>query len=127
MLKLNAGFNRKIGEPNYGSRGASVNVELELESSLIDDPQALMGRVRNLFDLARRAVDDELETGPPQAGNTVADNQSSQRSGNRLSGNTAGNGCICLRYLLTIMDFLLRFVLIYPAYRSFGQPAGIPV
>ena len=34
MLKLNAGFSRKVGEPNYGSRGASVNVELEGESNL---------------------------------------------------------------------------------------------
>ena len=32
MIKLNAGFSRKVGEPNYGSRGASVNVELELEN-----------------------------------------------------------------------------------------------
>jgi len=60
MLKLNAGFSRKIGEPNYGSRGASVNVELEVESSLINDPEALTGRIRKLFDLARRSVDEEL-------------------------------------------------------------------
>ncbi len=25
MIKLNAGFSRKVGEPNYGSRGATVN------------------------------------------------------------------------------------------------------
>jgi len=60
MLKLNAGFSRKVGEPNYGSRGASVNVELEVESNLINDPEALTGRIRSLFDLARRSVDEEL-------------------------------------------------------------------
>ena len=60
MLKLNAGFSRKIGEPNYGSRGASVNVELEVESALVGDPDALLERIRSLFDLARRSVDQEL-------------------------------------------------------------------
>ena len=48
MLKLNAGFSRKVGEPNYGSRGASVNVELEVESNLIGDPDALKRRIRQL-------------------------------------------------------------------------------
>ena len=60
MLKLNTGFSRKIGEPNFGSRGASVHVELEVESNLINDPEALAGRIRSLFDLARRSVDEEL-------------------------------------------------------------------
>lgn len=66
MLKLNAGFSRKIGEPSFGSRGASVNVELELDSNLIRDPDTLCDRIRNLFDLARRSVDDELalDAGP---------------------------------------------------------------
>jgi hypothetical protein len=65
MLKLNAGFSRKVGEPNYGSRGASVNVELEVESGLIGDPDALLARIRNLFTLAKRSVDAEL--GSPAA------------------------------------------------------------
>jgi len=63
MLKLNAGFSRKVGEPNYGSRGASVNVELEVESNLVSDPDGLMGRIRSLFALAKRAVDAELQNG----------------------------------------------------------------
>ncbi len=63
MIKLNAGFSRKVGEPNYGSRGASVNVELELESGLIGDPDALMTKIQNLFDIARRSVDAELNGG----------------------------------------------------------------
>lgn len=60
MIKLNTGFSRKVGEPSYGSRGASVNVELELEGHLIQDPGALQQRIRQLFTLAKAAVDEEL-------------------------------------------------------------------
>ena len=105
MLKLNAGFSRKIGEPNYGSRGASVNVELELESGLIGDPNALLARINSLFDLARRSVDTELagsqtNTGYPNANtntntNTNTNSQPPQQHSNRFAGNGAppgGNG-----------------------------------
>ena len=37
-LKLNIGFSRKVGERDYGSRGASANLELELESGLVEAP-----------------------------------------------------------------------------------------
>ena len=57
MLKFNAGFSRKVGEPNYGSRGASVNVELEVASGLISDPDAFMTRIGNLFGVAKWSVD----------------------------------------------------------------------
>ena len=60
MITLNAGLSRKVGEPNYGSRGATVNLQLEVESSLVNDPEALMSRIRRLFQLARQAVDEEL-------------------------------------------------------------------
>ncbi len=35
-MKLNVGLSRKVGEPNYGSRGASVNLELELDAALVE-------------------------------------------------------------------------------------------
>jgi hypothetical protein len=63
MLKLNAGLSRKIGEPDYCSRGASVNLELEVESHLVSEPDALLERIRKLFALARQAVDVELNNG----------------------------------------------------------------
>ncbi len=63
MLKLNAGISRKVGEPNYGSRGATVHLELEVESHLIQDPDGLTDRIRKLFQLAKRAVDEELNGG----------------------------------------------------------------
>ena len=63
MIKLNAGISRKVGEPGYSSRGASVNVELEVESNLINDPNSLLDRIRRLFAMARDAVNEELTTG----------------------------------------------------------------
>jgi len=65
MLKLNVGFNRKAGEANYGSRGASVNLELELDSGLASDPERLKERIRSLFLLAKASVDEELGGGGP--------------------------------------------------------------
>lgn len=63
MLKLNVGFNRKVGEANYGSRGASVNLELELDSGLVGDADRLKERIRQLFVLAKESVNEEL-SGP---------------------------------------------------------------
>ena len=68
MIKLNAGFSRKVGEPSYGSRGASVNLELELESSVIDSPDRMHDKIRSLFAMARKAVDEELQNGNPKTG-----------------------------------------------------------
>lgn len=60
-LKLNVGFSKKIGQPNYGSLGASCHLELELESSLFQgDPDAFHDRARQAFAACRRAVDAEL-------------------------------------------------------------------
>ncbi len=68
MLKINVGFNRKTGEANYGSRGASVNLELELDSGLAHEPERLKDRIRQLFSLAKASVDEELHTQPPDTG-----------------------------------------------------------
>ena len=59
-MKLNVGLSRKVGEPNYGSRGASVNLELELDSSLVEEPERLRDRIRQLYQLAKSSVDEEL-------------------------------------------------------------------
>jgi len=59
-LKLNVGASRKVTDNNYGSRGASVNLELELDASLVAEPQKLQERIRDLFDLVRTSLAEEL-------------------------------------------------------------------
>jgi len=59
-LKVNVGLSRKVGEANYGSRGGSINVEMELDTALVNDPPRLQERIRHLFGLVRASLVEEL-------------------------------------------------------------------
>jgi hypothetical protein len=91
MLKLNVGFTKKVGEANYGSRGAAVNLELELDSSLAGDAERLRERIKQLFVMAKTSVDEELtgtkSTGPGANGHNGGDNTCTGTNGN---GHVAG-------------------------------------
>ncbi len=85
MLRLNIGSSQKIGQPNYGSRGASLHFEVELESALLRDPEQLQEKVRELFGLARDSVQEELAA-------PVVESEVSQTSDQRQNNNGATNG-----------------------------------
>ncbi len=96
-LKTNVGVSRKVADNNYGSRGASVNLEVELDSSLIQEPERLQERIRQLFRLAQQAIDEELSR--QQAGGTAshatngtANGQTAQASPNGTNGHATSNG-----------------------------------
>jgi hypothetical protein len=97
-MKLNVGLSRKVGEPNYGSRGASVNLELELDNSLVEQPERLRDRIRQLYQLAKASVDEELHgTGQqPVANNNHGDDHNNGQGGGldqyRVSNRDKGNG-----------------------------------
>ena len=60
-LRLNVGVSRKVGLPDYGSVGASCNVEVEVDANLIDrDLDAFHARVRDVYVACHQAVHDEL-------------------------------------------------------------------
>jgi len=67
MLKIIIGRSLKVGEPNYGSRGASVHFEVEVDHGLAEQPQALRQKIRELFAQAQAAVRAELH-GPETNG-----------------------------------------------------------
>jgi hypothetical protein len=60
-LKLNVGIQKKHGQPNYSSVGASCHVELELDQSLlVDDLDGFHDRIRRTYAACRDAVEAEL-------------------------------------------------------------------
>jgi hypothetical protein len=93
MMKLNVGLCRKIGEANYGSRGASVNLELELDSSLVGGPAKLKERIRQFFGLVRTAVAEELNASngkPADHGSTHSNGSGTRHPGGPTNGHGAG-------------------------------------
>src|SRR5262245_62255210 len=60
-LKLSVGVSRKVGQPDYGSVGASCQLELEVDSALLErDLDGFHARVRDAYVAAHQAVHDEL-------------------------------------------------------------------
>jgi hypothetical protein len=99
-LKTTVSVSRKIADNNYGSRGASVGLEVELDSTLIQAPERFHERIRQVFRLAQQAIDEELNR---QQANGTASRQTNgaanghaaqpaQNGGNGNAANANGNG-----------------------------------
>ena len=95
-LKLNCGVNKKVGQPDFGSLGASCNIEIEMDGSLIlNDLETFHDRVRQAFAECRKAVNDELAQ-QQNPGNTGHSERpvgiATSGNGNGSKGNTTNNG-----------------------------------
>ena len=89
-VKLNIGLSRKVGEASFGSRGASINLEVELDNGVLNDPGLLRDRVQDLYVLARQSVDEELQR-PAEAGPSEPSHTNGNEHG-RISPTANSNG-----------------------------------
>jgi len=90
MLKLNVGSNRKVGLPDYGSAGASCNLEVELEAGLFHDLDGLHKVIKRAYAACNQAVQDELArlkavTTPPAKPEIVAVRTAPRLRGARIT------------------------------------------
>ena len=89
-IKINIGINRKIGLPNYGSKGASCNVEFEMDGASFDNGSVsrFQEAARKAYAACREAVETELAdpvTTPDSGTENLA-------GGNRHLGGQHSNG-----------------------------------
>ena len=60
-MTVKVGLAKKIGQPDFGSLGASCDIELELDGSLLfSDLDSLQKKIQTAYVACRQAVNDEL-------------------------------------------------------------------
>ena len=60
-MKLSIGFQKKLGQPDYGSVGATCHVEFEIEPTLLhNNLDAFHEKARHAFAACQQAVNDQL-------------------------------------------------------------------
>jgi hypothetical protein len=97
-LTLNVGVSRKMGLPDYGSIGASCNLQMELDAGLLDhDLDGFHARIRGAYVAAHQAVHDELsrlqavgdvKTAPSPSASTVKREANGDHRANRNTNGT---------------------------------------
>ena len=94
-MKLNVGVSRKVGLPDYGSVGASCNLELELDAGLLErDLEGLHDRIRSAYVAAHQAVHDELARlqAPKVESREKLSNRSTANGSGSRNGHERSNG-----------------------------------
>ena len=60
-MKVKVGLAKKVGQPDFGSLGASCDIELELDGGLLfHDLDGLQQKIQTAYVACRQAVNDEL-------------------------------------------------------------------
>lgn len=81
MIKVNVGLSRKLSK-DYNSTGFSLNIEGEITAPL-DNPEMVVERIREFYDLAEEALDQQIERhhGDDAIANRDSNNRFSGRNG----------------------------------------------
>lgn len=87
-VTINVGYSEKLGQPEFGSIGASCHIECELDGRLVfESPDAFQAKVRELYSACSHAAKEELAR--HRGGSEVS---SVPRNGSRKPSNGATPG-----------------------------------
>ena len=102
---FNVGLSRKIGQANYGSKGGSVNLEVEVADL---DHTKLRESIHKLFSLAKQSLEDELGNDGVDVQDKPVVQISAQPTGQTLQDAVATHGKLVSGKQLSFLQNLAR-------------------
>lgn len=108
-VTVNVGYNEKLGQPDFGSIGASCHIECQLDGPLLENPDAFQAKVRDLYSACSTAAKEQLAR--HRAGNDVLPKNGSAKPANgalptATRRSSQDNGSTTHRASKRQMDFL---------------------
>lgn len=92
-LKLNVAVTKKLGQPDFGSLGASCSIEVELPHNIVfDDLEAFHRHARTVYVAATQAVNDELARHQQTDAAGISGNGHAPASNGQSNNHPNGNG-----------------------------------
>jgi hypothetical protein len=90
-VKINVGYSEKLGQPDFGSIGASCHIECELDGRLVfESPDAFREKVRELYTACSIATKQELARHRGGSEASPVPGNGSRKSSNSVTAATAG-------------------------------------
>ena len=91
-MTVKVGLAKKVGQPDYGSLGASCEVALELDAGLLfSDLDGFHRKVQAAYIACRQAVNDEL-AGKSGSASPALNSNESDRTQSNTNGHERGDG-----------------------------------
>ena len=105
MIRLNVGLSRKIGQANYGSKGGSVNLEVEVADL---DHDKLKESIHRLFNLAKQSLEEELGAEVHEVQDRPVVQVTAQATGQTLQEAVSAQGKLVTGKQLSFLQNLAR-------------------
>ncbi len=89
-MTVKVGLAKKVGQPDYGSLGASCEVALELDAGLLfSDLDGFHRKVQAAYTACRQAIQDEL-SGQPGSASLALESNAAHRGQSDTNGHERG-------------------------------------
>ena len=127
--KITVGLQKKIGQPNYGSVGASCCVEVEIDAETRQHPTAITDVARKAYATCRQSIETELalheqverrRVAEPHARRTSSNGRSATEAQQRAIRTIAGKAGINIA-----SDLEDRFGVSSPSQLTLGQASEL--
>ena len=105
MIRLNVGLSRKLGQANYGSKGGSVNLEVEVADL---DHDKLRDSIHRLFNLAKQSLEEELGAEVHEVQDRPVVQVTAQATGQTLQEAVSAQGKLVTGKQLSFLQNLAR-------------------